>query len=508
MNLNTRSRLMWAAAGLLVPSAWLLSDASGADESEIVYTARQPMKVRAIELSGKPKIKLKSPPVSTDGQVIEQVQAEETPVQRELRAMYEKDGRPVPDGAMPVQHKSIKHAGTKSNQSAYTQDSETEPPEPGGYPTSGPAPQKKPSIWSKMVPSFLRRQPKSSPAPAKTPAPKDPFSEPGESPPPSQYGQRGATSTQPYQSRGQYSGQYTRQPPTEPVEQPEVYQTPNRLRQSPQRLAPPIRQPSSMAGIAPPAIRPRGQAVAEGPELQDELLIDESGTTPADEPLMVLEETPIQETPRTRATGGPRASAAPMQDEGETTLNVIAEPLQPDIAAPGESESPFSGQKVDLSRETELAHPNPQSRYTPETSAEPGQLTAPDGPQLTEGETPKLLSPAEEIEGLKGYCVVTLKTDRKLVGGQKDYSLTYRNHIYRFASKEAMAEFERNPDTYAPAHNGRDVVRMSDGKEDVPGNIDHAVWYRGRLFMFSNAESQTAFVSAPGKFAATVTKKK
>ena len=41
----------------------------------------------------------------------------------------------------------------------------------------------------------------------------------------------------------------------------------------------------------------------------------------------------------------------------------------------------------------------------------------------------------------------------------------------------------------------KDIVRVAAGEEDTEGSLDHAVWYKGRLYLFTGAESRAKFMS-------------
>jgi YHS domain-containing protein len=99
--------------------------------------------------------------------------------------------------------------------------------------------------------------------------------------------------------------------------------------------------------------------------------------------------------------------------------------------------------------------------------------------------------------GLKGFCLVSLTDHRDLVDSRPEYSTIYRGQKYYFCSEEALAEFEAAPATYVPAAGGHDVVHFAFTGESHPGSLDHAVWYKGKLYMFESVETMETFVAAP-----------
>lgn len=108
---------------------------------------------------------------------------------------------------------------------------------------------------------------------------------------------------------------------------------------------------------------------------------------------------------------------------------------------------------------------------------------------------------------IKGYDPVSYFTDNKPVMGSDDFTATYKNAIYQFASADHRDRFRANPEKYAPQFGGfcafgvtkqrkfdtdPTAWRISDGKlylnlnknvqkiwlKDVPGNIASAdnIW--------------------------------
>ncbi|MGQ0635057.1 MAG: hypothetical protein ACT4QC_10630 [Planctomycetaceae bacterium] len=112
-------------------------------------------------------------------------------------------------------------------------------------------------------------------------------------------------------------------------------------------------------------------------------------------------------------------------------------------------------------------------------------------------EGPKLL------KGFRRYCPVLLKDERKLVEAKPQFASNHRGMTYMFSSAAAKATFEENPRKYVPASGGSDVVRLASGDTGVEGSLEYAAWYRGRLYLFSSAESRKAFVETPSRYIVT-----
>lgn len=104
-------------------------------------------------------------------------------------------------------------------------------------------------------------------------------------------------------------------------------------------------------------------------------------------------------------------------------------------------------------------------------------------------------------DGLKGFCPVAIRDERRLVLAVDEFSCEHQAQTYRFSSAEALEKFQANPETYAPIAGGLDVVAVRNGVAVANGSLDFAVWYRHRLHLFSGAETLAAFRAAPRTFA-------
>ena len=105
--------------------------------------------------------------------------------------------------------------------------------------------------------------------------------------------------------------------------------------------------------------------------------------------------------------------------------------------------------------------------------------------------------------GLDGFCPVALCEERDLVDADLAFEAVYQGRLYHFSSAEALAKFRLTPSRYAPAARGRDVVMLATGEGIVDGKLDHAVWYRGRLYLFQQAATMRTFSQSPKTFAAS-----
>lgn len=219
--------------------------------------------------------------------------------------------------------------------------------------------------------------------------------------------------------------------------------------------------------------------------------------------------------------------AAPMPKE-ETPFSGLAleadpapidPPALPDSVtdeAPSLPELPsFGPAETDADADDAVAVPKlPEVSSLPEPDALPlpGEDTdaeqAPELPEIKPAKTDpradteaKLQKIAErqELKGLKGFCPVILRDKRDLVDAVPQFSFEFEGRTYNFSSAEALEKFQADPELYAPANAGFDVVAGQDNVE-IEGTLDHAVWYKNRLFLFSSQQTLDQFSIAPSVY--------
>lgn len=109
----------------------------------------------------------------------------------------------------------------------------------------------------------------------------------------------------------------------------------------------------------------------------------------------------------------------------------------------------------------------------------------------------ELIASRKGLTGLKGFCPVQLRDTRDLVDVNENYSAIFNNKQYSFSNASALQKFIADPEKYAPAIHGSDVIHLSLTGEELEGSLDYAVWFKGRLYLFSSAETMETFVAAP-----------
>jgi YHS domain-containing protein len=112
----------------------------------------------------------------------------------------------------------------------------------------------------------------------------------------------------------------------------------------------------------------------------------------------------------------------------------------------------------------------------------------------------KRVSNRSGVSGLKGFCPIALLDHRDLVDTKTEFKARFGLRTYNFSSAESKQRFERNPTRYLPVAGGNDVVRMSSTDKEVIGKLDHAAWFRGRLYLFESDDTRQTFFEHPARF--------
>ncbi|WP_417847693.1 hypothetical protein [Thalassoglobus sp.] len=201
------------------------------------------------------------------------------------------------------------------------------------------------------------------------------------------------------------------------------------------------------------------------------------------------------------------------KDEMKETEVTAKAPVESNPFAKSMEKAAGNSTEPKVAVETKLRAPKfPEPKLT--QSKESPQLQAPklEAPQASETkvaqspEKPKasgrqskmeLIASRKGMTGLKGFCPVKLRDSRDLVDVNDEFSATFNDKEYRFSSNEALQAFIANPEKYAPAIHGSDVIHLSLTGEEQEGSLDHAVWYKGRLYLFTSVETMETFVAAP-----------
>jgi len=103
---------------------------------------------------------------------------------------------------------------------------------------------------------------------------------------------------------------------------------------------------------------------------------------------------------------------------------------------------------------------------------------------------------------LSGFCPVTLVSDKRLVPGQAEYTVTHEGRLYRFANLLTFNLFSKDPQRYVPVNDGNCPVAQLDRNTMHPGDPKFGVLYQGRLFLCASESNRKRFLQEPVRYAA------
>jgi YHS domain-containing protein len=107
----------------------------------------------------------------------------------------------------------------------------------------------------------------------------------------------------------------------------------------------------------------------------------------------------------------------------------------------------------------------------------------------------------ESNVALLGFCPVSLVSDRRLIEGQIEYTVTHEGRLYRFANMLTFNLFRRDPERYVPVNDGDCPVTQVDRGTRQPGNPKFGVLYEGRLYLCASDAERKRFFAQPDRYA-------
>ncbi|NLX96505.1 MAG: hypothetical protein GXY83_10050 [Rhodopirellula sp.] len=105
---------------------------------------------------------------------------------------------------------------------------------------------------------------------------------------------------------------------------------------------------------------------------------------------------------------------------------------------------------------------------------------------------------------MDGYCPVELSEKERWVKGNPRWGLIHEGRTYLFAGPEEQSRFYADPNRYAPAYCGSDVVLAVEQGQEVAGRREHGAWFDGRVYLFSSEASYSRFSSDPYRYLQTM----
>lgn len=307
---------------------------------------------------------------------------------------------------------------------------------------------------------------------------------------------------------------------------PNVSAAPARPQYSePAPLAPVVNPSEPALAARPPMVRPAKPNGASQPLLDEsgikgdsESLDLENGGTPAAGRAPQMLARPAASGSAQSPYSGLKIAPNEIEEKADVALSAAPTPAVPAIAPTKESPAIAASSTQAAAATSKPAAAEAKSKDADLGLDEEGDeaddgetislpAAKPDALLKKPGEPEKMIATTDKpaagaaLKGLKGLCPVTLKDDRKLIDAQPGITSEYKGKIYNFSTADAKKAFDENPKKYVPAGDGNDVVQLTSGeKKSVEGTLDHAAWYRGRLYLFASPESRLEFVEMPSKF--------
>ena len=84
--------------------------------------------------------------------------------------------------------------------------------------------------------------------------------------------------------------------------------------------------------------------------------------------------------------------------------------------------------------------------------------------------------------------------------GDLRWTVVHNGGIYRLSGAEQRQQFLADPDRFAPANSGNDIVLSVTNNRSVPGQTAYCAIYDNRLYMFSSEATQAKFNRNPERY--------
>jgi thiol-disulfide isomerase/thioredoxin/YHS domain-containing protein len=101
---------------------------------------------------------------------------------------------------------------------------------------------------------------------------------------------------------------------------------------------------------------------------------------------------------------------------------------------------------------------------------------------------------------LDGFCPVSLVEKQQWAPGDRRWGATHRGRTYLFAGPAEQQRFFADPDRFAPAASGNDVIVALEQGQDVPGLREHGVFFGNRIYLFATEASLDKFARNPHQY--------
>ncbi len=406
-----------------------------------------------------------------------QSDATSSPIQKQLEEMYRKDGRPMPQ--MNYNQTPIPASGQVPNAD----------PDAVNLPEAvspNAVPPKPRSLLSKLNP-FSRTKS----APAQLPKhPANPIPNTAARPPQLQPGfVPGANGIKPagVNSAKSVNNAAPRALPVPPAAIPAPQPTADQSA---------AEENSQLSDSLPPV---PGDPGYQAPAVSD---ADAVAVPPAPASVEAALENAFNDTSEEKVEGQPSQPAEPMATEEANPFSGLSldEEFGPESKPAAESAKPAAAKSENSDAdESALDAQGTELSIGSDLPLPPEALSAEPAKEEVDAKM-KLISERGELRGLKGFCPVALRDDRDLKNALPEHHSTFQGRTYYFSTADAKTEFDKHPEHYAPIAGGQDVVLLTE-KVTKEGSLDHAVWFKGRLYLFTSQKTLEQFVATPKEFA-------
>ena len=85
--------------------------------------------------------------------------------------------------------------------------------------------------------------------------------------------------------------------------------------------------------------------------------------------------------------------------------------------------------------------------------------------------------------------------------GDRRWGAVHRGRTYLFTGPEEQRRFFADPDRYAPAISGNDVVLAAEQGQPVPGMREHGVFFGNHVYLFASEATLDKFARNPNLYA-------
>lgn len=102
--------------------------------------------------------------------------------------------------------------------------------------------------------------------------------------------------------------------------------------------------------------------------------------------------------------------------------------------------------------------------------------------------------------GFDGFCLVSLLDENRLRKGNSLFTAEHHGQTVCFFSEEHRQRFLADPDRFWPVANGRCLVSSKERGDAELGDPRVGVIWRGKLWFFSDRETQQRFLAMPQQY--------